>query len=800
VNDPRRVLQLLERALEAEPATRAALLDSECDGDAQLRSEVERLLKADAVAGAFLDAPLRTGADRSGERVGPWQLIRELGHGGMGSVYLATRADDLYAKQVALKLLRFDVADLRARFANERRILATLEHPNVARLLDAGTDASGAPYVAMEYVEGEPITRWCDAHALDLRARIALFVKVLDAVQSAHSQLIVHRDLKPANILVDRHGEPKLLDFGIAKLVDRDERGLTLTGMAPLTPEYASPEQVRGAPIGTASDIYALGVLLYELVTRERPYDIASTNPREIERAVCESVPPRPSAVARAHGRARVDRDLDHTILRALAKAPAERYASCTQFADDLRRYLAGQPVLATHARWSYRAWKFIGRHRLPVAVSALFVAMLLAGTLIALQQARIARAERDKAQRVNAFLHDMLAAPDPALSGRHVTVADVLDHATASLDDARNVGPEEVASLRLTLADTYLGLGLLDPALVQARAAVALVEQAGDTDAATRARAYQALSEILHARSEDDEALRWSVRVAAFTDPAAVNSVAEAENMQGIIARTRGDYDAAAAHYERSLDVYRRSGAPPDSQVAVVLNGLGVLRGNQGDFKAAIALHEQALAIERRLHPQAHPQVASVLAALGDVRALDKDFVGSEAAFKEALAMRESLLGMDHADTISTLAGYANMLAVDLHRYAEGEVLARRAWDAARAHLPDPHQQTAYAGVVLSECLVRQGRAGEAVPILRVVLAMRRQMMAANHPLLANTESLLGAALVQSGSIDEGEPLLRGAVARLEAALGADHELTQRARARLLAFEATRPHAPPPH
>ncbi|HEY6986725.1 MAG TPA: serine/threonine-protein kinase [Rhodanobacteraceae bacterium] len=791
----RRAFDVFERSLGCAANERAGFLDRECADDAELRREVERLLAADEAADAFLERPFGAAANRSGEQFGPWRIVREIGHGGMGTVYLAERSDALYDKKVALKLLRFDAGDLRARFANERRILATLEHPNIARLLDAGIDAGGVPYVAMEYVEGESITKWCDVHELDVAKRIALFLKVLDAVQSAHGKLVVHRDLKPANILVDASGEPKLLDFGIAKLLDAELRGLTQTGFAPLTPEYASPEQVRGEPIGTASDIYALGVLAYELCAGERPYRIASTAPREIERVVCETDPVQPSTVARTNARAKLDHDLDHVILRAMAKSPADRYASCAQFADDLRRFLAGQPVLARHAGWRYRAGKFVRRHRASVAAATLIAAMLVASTFVALRQAYIARAERDKAERISTFLQDMLAAADPNERGRNVTVAEVLDTAAGTLEQTLHDEPDVVASLRLTLSDTYLGLGLLDSALAQARAAVALVDGQGHVDADTRGRAYEALAEALHARSDDVEARRWAERTAALTDPSAIAWVGQAENMLGIIDRHEGHFDEAARHYRRALDVYRGNRAVPESHVANVLNDLAILKIDQGHPADAIPLQEEALAITRRIHPGSHPQTATMLSSLGDSRAMVKDFTGAETAFQDALSMRSALLGEQHPDTILTLTSYANMLAMDLHRYADAEPFARRAWDAARAKLPDPHQQTAYAGLVLAECLVQQGRAAEAVPILRKALAMRRQMLPAGSPLIASSEGALGAALVRSGNVAEGEPLLRGAVARLTESVGPDHPITKATAARLAAFEASRAH-----
>jgi serine/threonine-protein kinase len=787
VNRDARALELFEACLVRDASARAAFLDIACAGDVALRTEVDRLLTADSAAEDFLAEPIQPSPRRrDGERVGVWQIEHELGRGGMGTVYLARRADALYDKRVALKALRIDAPDLRARFANERRILAALEHPNIARLLDAGVDAHDMPYVVMDFVEGEPITRWCDAHAPGAKARVALFLKVLDAVQYAHGRLVVHRDLKPANILVDGDGEPKLLDFGIAKLMGEGDFALTETGFAPLTPEYASPEQIRGEPIGTASDIYALGVLLYELLAGTLPHATAGLARGALERVICETEPMQPSIVAARSGRGRLDHDLDHVVLRAMAKSPRDRYASCAQLADDLERYVRGEPVVAANAGFRHRAAKFVRRNRVPVAIGAAIVAALVAGTLVTLRQARIARSERDRAAEISQFLQDMLAAADPNERGRDVSAKALVDDAARTLAERTHGDAGVETALRVTLAGTYKGLGELDAALDQARAAAASAGAAGEVDAGTRAQAFEVLAEVLQARSQEAEAAQWAERAAAFDDPQATAWVGQAENLLGIIARHQGKLEEAGRHYQRALGVYREGEKIPEAHVAVVLSDLGVLRIDQGDPHAAVALQEQAVAIMRRVHPQAHPQTAAMLSALADARALDHDYAGAEAAFKETLAIRTTLLGESHPDTLFSMVAYASLLNIDLHRYAEGEALARHAWDLGRAHLPDPHQQTAYAGITLADALMHLGRPEEAVPVMRETYAMRCKLLPATSPVLLNTESLLGAALAESGNAGEGEPLMRDAVDRLNATVGEKNSFTLRAVERL--------------
>jgi eukaryotic-like serine/threonine-protein kinase len=434
------IKEKLQLALDMEPAERLAYLHALDATDPALRKEVESLLESHQQAGdSFLNAPALASVEpdpelhRSamiGRRIGSWQIVAWIGAGGMGEVYRAVRADEQYQKQVALKQLRLgpDPSFVIGRFKNERQILASLEHPNIARLLDGGTTEDGLPYFVMELIEGQPIDEFCNAHRLSISERLVLFRKVCAAVQYAHQCLIVHRDIKPGNILVTADGTPRLLDFGIAKILTEDSGingARTATAFAALTPGYASPEQVLGNPITTASDVYSLGVVLYELLTGRPPYRILNRSPREIERAVCETEPERPSsAVIRIQTTGapqaetgspetaavpegslqklskRLAGDLDNIVLMALRKEPARRYASVDQFSQDIQRHLEHLPIIARKATAIYRARKFVARYKSGVAAAALVGLTLIAGVVISLREARLARAERARAER----------------------------------------------------------------------------------------------------------------------------------------------------------------------------------------------------------------------------------------------------------------------------------------------------------------------------------------------------------------------------------------------------------------
>jgi eukaryotic-like serine/threonine-protein kinase len=460
------VKELFTATLETDPSQRPSFLDKVCASDPSLRSEIEGLLAADEEAGTqFLNhsalvtetaesAPAAN--TRIGRRLGSYQIVEEIGAGGMGEVYRAFRADDQYRKQVAIKLVRVgqDSSFVISRFKNERQVLASLDHPNIARLLDGGTTEEGVPYFVMELIEGQPINEYCDHHKLGTTPRLNLFLQVCAAVQYAHQRLIIHRDLKPSNILVTSDGNPKLLDFGIAKMLDpaapSETSEPTVSMFRLLTPGYASPEQVRGEEITTASDVYSLGVLLYELLTGHRPYPTLSRAPHEVAQAVCEFQPEKPSTVVRRaearEGTAdraeitpvsvsavrdgspeklskRLKGDLDNIIGMALRKEPKRRYETVEQFATDIRRHLNKLPVSAAKDTLAYRTSKFIGRHKTAVAAAVMVVLTLLAGMAITIHEARIARLERARAER---RFNDVRKLADSLLFEIHDAIKDL--------------------------------------------------------------------------------------------------------------------------------------------------------------------------------------------------------------------------------------------------------------------------------------------------------------------------------------------------------------------------------------
>jgi tetratricopeptide (TPR) repeat protein len=452
--------RILKGALELPESGQGTWIARECGDRPTLKSEVESLLRAHRAAESFLEPRAHT---YEGRKIGPYRLLEEIGSGGMGAVYRARREDQDFQQEVAVKLMRSSLKirpNAVRRFLEERQILAGLAHPNIARLLDGGYTSEGAPYIVMEYVAGTPITDYCSTKELDLKARLGLFLQLASGVQFAHQHLVIHRDIKPANILVTGEGTPKLLDFGIAKLVGPETAGAETT-LRLLTPDYASPEQVRGRAMSTSSDVYSLGVLLYELATGRRPYQLSETPLDQAIETICVKDPAPPRAITRD-----VPEDLDAIVMKALRKEPESRYASVREFAEDIDRYLDSRPVLARQGTYSYVARKFVRRHRAGVATAAAACILLAASAAVVIRESQVARFERDRAQRrfnevrhlahsVVFDLQDKIATLPGSTPVRKELISSVIGYFDGLAKDAAGD-----SGLQQELAEAYLRVG----------------------------------------------------------------------------------------------------------------------------------------------------------------------------------------------------------------------------------------------------------------------------------------------------------------------------------------------------
>jgi tetratricopeptide (TPR) repeat protein len=783
----RRLKDVFVAAAEAPPGERERLVERACGDDAALAAEVNALLAAHArdedfveriVAGEAREL-VADAASFAGRRIGAYEVVREIGSGGMGTVFLARRADAAYRAEVALKIVRpglFSEEALR-RFRAERQALASLAHPGIARLLDGGATDDGVPFFVMEHVEGRPIDAYCAEEGLALPERIRLFRSVCAAVQFAHANLIVHRDLKPANILVTASGEAKLLDFGIAKFLGEDDPGRTRAGERVLTPDYASPEQIRGEPVTTATDVYSLGVVLYRLLTGRAPYSFPSGRSSDVERVVAEREPEPPA----------LGGDLDTILRKALAKEPERRYASVVELSEDLRRFLDDEPVAARPDNLGYRASKFLRRHRAGAAATFAVIAALSAGLAVALASAATARREARKAEQINAFVQEVLGAANPWKDGSQITVAEVLDRASGRIAGDLAGQPEVEAGVRRTVGETYSGLGMYDKAERELRRALELLRATRGTAGDDVANALLALSTVLVSRGAPKEAeapAREALAIRQRLHGSDDASVGEALTALGGVLQAAGELDRAEEAERRAITILRRGG--PDASLAEALNNLAVTLGTKGDLAAAEPLQREALATIRRAHPGSHPDVASAMSALAStVWERNANFTEAEALYRDTLAMRRELLGSDHPDVSWTLYNYAYMV-MERGDLARAEDLAREGLAHRGTTLPDEHPMVAATLQVVGRCRLGRSDPSGAEPYLRESLALRERTLPPDHWLLAASRSILGESLALQGRIDEARPLLSESYAAMKEKLGPDNPRVREAAQRL--------------
>lgn len=725
----RRIKAVAAAAWDCDESARLAYVDAACAGDEALRSEVVSLLASATAATPFFETPGGgSGASMfsTGSRIGPYRLIRELASGGMGSVYLAERDDGEFRQRVAIKVVRGGFANtfLLHRFREERRILASLEHPNIARLLDGGATESGLPYVAMEYIEGEAIDSFCRTRQLKLRDRLAVFRQVCAAVEYAHRRLIIHRDIKAANILMTADGTPKLLDFGIAKLLDPDT-GLESprhTTVRVMTPESASPEQIAGAPLTVATDVYALGVLLYRLLTDRSPYDGPLDNDADLMRAVRETTPPLPSALPNVAG-ARIPHDIDMIVMKALRKEPERRYGSAEQLSNDIQNYLEGRPVLAAPDSLRYRTAKFLGRHRVAApAVLAVVLATAL-GVAATLWQARVAERERMRAdaQRARAErqfnavrglarsvlgeLHTAVTRLPGSTAAREI----LLRRATEYLD-ALSAESKDNLALRREVAEGYLELATVQgapgmPNLGDGRAmrtslekAVALLDPvAGPSfgevaDRLALASGYTRLANAgMDPVTDRERALIGKARalVEGVTGPQAetAHAFSVRQEVWDTFAQMQldvPDYPAARTAYEQVLaaaqGAYRLAPGRPllSRNLSLAYKKLGAVLEVMNAPEDVMPLYEKAMELDRARvaaepsRPIWRLDLSFSYGAIGAALMAKGDLDGALARYTEAVRLREQVVADDPDDDfakVSLARGYERLAMIASQR-----------------------------------------------------------------------------------------------------------------------------------
>ena len=888
VSPPRRaarIRELFDELADLSPEARRHRLQEIGAEDPTLQQEVGRLLDLDERAGrdpatGMLDVVRDVAAFivRAGPgmaemplpempaQVGPYRIVRVLGHGGMGTVYLAERSD--VNKRVALKLVRAAAfsPEIRQRFLHERRILAALDHPRIARLLDAGmTPATpgrpedAVPYFAMEYVEGEPITDYCAHRGLGLQRRLRLFLQVCDAVAYAHRSLVIHRDLKPSNILVaeDEQGAPqvKLLDFGIAKIVVENEveagrPDLTRTGMQVMTPQYAAPEQVRGLPVTTATDVYALGLLLYELLTGRRPYRVDALSPSQVERVVCDTLPSRPSqavlhppadgrpAAVRLHRQLRGD--LDAIVLTALQKEPERRYASAERLAQDVGRHLAGKRVLARPDALAYRAGKFVRRHRWSVATAAIFVVLLAGYAATVTLQARRITAERDRAEQalarsenVKEFLIDLFEASSPVdapgdtltardLLRRGIVRADALEDAPdvqaemldamgeahvrlGWFDDAERLHEQALALRRTLYGEThekvaesmdhlawvFVNRGRYDAAETLARQALEARRALLGEEHVDVARSFYVLASAVTVQGRHDEAEQLYRRALDLRRRLLGETHAEVDRARFMLAQSlwRLDrLDEAEPMVRQTLDAQRARLGETHPDVANGVELLGNILGSRGDPAASEEQHRVALELNRRLYGERHWRFAQSLRRLASAVSAQGDHAGAEALHRQALALTGETLGETHPAYAAILSALAFEVSAQ-GRYDEAEQLQRRSCRIRRQTLDADHPAVLEGDIGLGRMLTDHEKYAAADSVFQGLMATVRRSLKEDDPFAATIMSNYARLRLQTGDFPGAEALYLEALALRRRWRGETHPHTTGTLERLVAL-----------
>lgn len=844
-----RIGQILDAALASNPEHWPAVLDATCAGAPDLRREVEDLLARVDHARRFLESPPASAAAavlaearvaygmEGGDRVGAYRIEREIGRGGMSRVFLAERADGQFEQRVALKLLRpgLDTELDSARFRAERQILATLSHPNIARLLDGGLTDGGHPYLVLEYVEGRPIDAFCEEHALTIRQRLELFLMAAEATQYAHRNLIVHRDIKASNIFVSVDGAVKLLDFGLAKLLEPsaygDERSSMQTVAHWMTPEYAAPEQIRRESVTTLTDVYQLGVVLYRLLSGRLPFTAPHGDLRELEAAVLAGHATPPSVVVERsdHYRARTLRgDLDAIVSMAMHPDPSRRYPSADALADDIRRHVSGHPVRARHITAAYRARRFVRRHRAESVAGLAILISVLAGAGVSVWQARRAAQQRDLAQTasresqaVTSFVMGLFEASDPAgARGDTLTAEELVERAAAHAALLSSQPLAQARMLEIT-ARLYRSLGqyakantILDHAIAIRRSVPAddQMELAAALD--QMAKLQQSTGRYATGDTIAREALRIQERSAGAVSPA----VARTFTLIGDLAVYRGDLAAAEADYRRSFNVFRETVGADDSltvdsqlKVGATLRREGradeaerefrsaletrqrtlprndpdiaeamlkiayLLDEDRGRYAEAEPLYRQALEIRRRAFGDASPLVAATMFDISGLQSRLGERDAAVATARQALEIAQRAYGHNHPDVADFTAELATRLG-EAGKFDEAEALYRRAIAINESTRGPTHENIAGIETELSNLLLGRGNYASAESTARDALRIRARANGPNSPSVAVTEGMLGMVLTREAKYVQADSVLRDAIGVIERQVGRGH------------------------
>ena len=817
----RKLQNAFQRAVDLDPEARAGYLAALREGDPALHESLRRMLKADEAPADALSAPVASAAEAFtrgaperwvGRTFGNFRAVRRIGSGGMSAVYLGERSDQQYHQDVAIKIVAgsFRSESLFTRFKTERQILASLRHAYIAQLHDGGATEDGTPYLVMEYVDGLTICEYCDTNGLGIQERLELFGKICSAVEFAHRNLIVHRDIKPSNILVTEDGTPKLLDFGIAKPLEQAVFSQTVAqtqeSARAMTPEFASPEQIRGDVITTSTDVYSLGVLLYKLLSGRMPYASGGTNIAALAQAICDIDPDRPSvavtqdggegtsieriAAARGASPARLRKqlygDLDNIVMAALQKDPARRYASAKDLSDDIERYLACKPVEARADSMFYRTSRFVQRHKAGVALSLVILALLVAfpsfyGMEVAKQRDR-AEVEAAKSAQVAEFMQSLFDSSNPAVArGEDVPARALLDQGANRIEAELAGQPEIRAAMQDVMGAAYEGLGLYD----QARS---LLDQALRTRLALFGRhdadVLETWSKVANlAAATGDYPLAEQLRREALEISRAVHGEQSAETADlyaglGAVVFEQGRHAEARAAFGQALEIHNRISDGPSFAKASTMNAYGWALTNMGDFGAAETMLQESIAMLRATVDPLHPELQRALNVLAHLQMDTGQWDAADVTMREALELSLTTLGDEHPEVSGNMATLATILQ-NKGELDEAENLFRRTLAIDSRMLGPEHPYIAMDKNNLASVMQDKGEFAEAERLYRESLALNQQVGGPEHPETITSMSNLGVLLSRAGDFEAAGRYLREALATRARVLGDEHPST---------------------
>lgn len=768
------IQRIYHDALKHRPKSRCIFVQKTCHNDPALADEVIDLLNARTDDTPLVDNALVANAadvvatvahqSRDGQHVGPYKIIRETGRGGMATVYLAERDDEQFDHQVAVKIVKkgMDSDQILDRFKKERQTLANLNHPNIAKLLDGGTTDDHMPYLVMEHIAGLPIDEYCERNDLSLADRLALLQKVCAAAHYAHQNLTIHRDLKPSNILVTNDGTPKLLDFGIAKILEDDptETHITQTAQRFMTPDYAAPEQILGQPITTSTDVYALGVIAYQLLTGQRPFQRSTLSQHELELAIIESDPPRPSDTTQPSNpklRKALRGDLDNIILKALRKEPDRRYATADQFAEDIIRHLAGLPVSAHKGTVRYRTAKFLRRNKVTMTATAAVFLSLVIGIAATYNQAvrarsseaearrlalaetqakNIAQQQAEKASRISDFLKRLLISPDPYRYGKNYRILDLLETASEWIDEETAQMPEVGAELHVAIGIVYRGLGEYTKATEHLEKSRDIRTDLFGSESLEVADTLHNLADLAYRERQYDRAgklFRIALDVREKQLPADdLDLMATRQGLAGIYFMNK--------EYRQAEEMFRRVLRNKDmidedhAGYARTVNNLATTIREQGRYDEADPLYQEALRVRLETNGPDHYNVAVSYANIATLRALQKQYEEATENYTRAIDIMETQLDPDHPTIAIVLTKFGDAL-IKAKDFAAAAPVLERAVDIETKNFPDGTPQTADLICILAEVYDKLNRPDDAAIQYQNALNLRTQLLGSDHP-----------------------------------------------------------------